>query len=163
MEVRFKKTHTNAVAPRKAYPTDAGFDLTAVSVHTDNDGCVVYDTGIAVEIPEGYVGYVFPRSSVAKFGVTLSNSVGVIDSHYRGSIKLKFRPAFGAICVYNILKNGEYTVLADLESIEACKIYKPGDRICQLIIMPIPEVEFKLAAELSETDRGDGGYGSSGK
>lgn len=138
MKVRIKRLHENAVIPAKAYPSDAGFDLTAVSVRYDEFGNLVYGTGLAFEIPEGFVGLVFPRSSNFKKDLRLTNSVGVVDSHYRGEVTFKYRPSGG-------------------------KIYSVGDRIGQMIIMPYPEIQFEEADELSETDRGRQGYGSSGK
>lgn len=143
MKVRFKKLTPDAVIPTKAHPTDAGFDLVSTSEEY-KDGVYVYGTGLAVEIPEGYVGLIFPRSSVAKKSLVLSNSVGVIDSHYRGEIMCKFR----------IAVSPEYV---------PGPIYSTGDRICQMIIMPFPEIEFEESSELSDTDRGEGGYGSTGK
>lgn len=141
MEVRFKKIHPNAVAPARAHPTDAGFDLVAVSVSEDGvRGIVTYGTGIAVEIPVGHVGLLFPRSSVYKHQLSLANSVGVIDSGYRGEVMFKFR-----VCSPHISR------------------YSVGDRIGQIIIIPYPEVEFSESDVLSETDRGEGGYGSSGR
>lgn len=137
MEIKLKRINDKAIIPTKAHATDAGFDLYATSCHYDN-GVVVYGTGIAVEIPQGYVGLVFPRSSIVNTNLTLSNSVGVIDSGYRGEIMAKFR------------KGGSTT-------------YKVGDRIAQLIIIPYPEVEFEEVDELSESDRGVGGYGSTGR
>lgn len=141
MEVRFKKIHPNAVAPARAHPTDAGFDLTAVSVSEDRiRGIVTYGTGIAVEIPVGHVGLLFPRSSVYKHQLSLANSVGVVDSGYRGEVMFKFR-----VCSPHISR------------------YSVGDRIGQIIIIPYPEVVFSESDVLSETDRGEGGYGSSGR
>lgn len=140
MKVKIKRMHPNSVIPRYAKEGDAGLDLTATSVAEDDKGNIVYGTGIAVEIPKGYVGLVFPRSSIANKSLTLTNSVGVIDSGYRGEIKLKF-------------KNFDDYV----------SIYKVGERIGQLIIMPYPTIEFEEVEELSETERGNGGYGSSGK
>lgn len=137
LNIKIKKLHKDAVIPTKAHATDAGCDLYATSCHYDN-GLIIYGTGIAVEIPEGYVGLVFPRSSIANTHLTLSNSVGVIDSGYRGEVMAKFRK--GGTRGYNV-----------------------GDRIAQLIILPYPEVVFEEAEELSESDRGTGGYGSSGK
>lgn len=139
IKVKFKKLNNKAVAPWQAHPTDAGFDLTATSCDCFSEkGIVTYGTGLAVEIPEGHVGFIFPRSSIYKKGLILSNSVGVIDCHYRGEIKLKFSlQRYGAI-------------------------YNEGDRIGQLVIIPIPSVEFCEVEELSNTDRGAGGYGSSG-
>lgn len=137
LNIKIKKLHKDAVIPTKAHATDAGCDLYATSCHYDN-GLIIYGTGIAVEIPEGYVGLVFPRSSIANTHLTLSNSVGVIDSGYRGEVMAKFR------------KGGT-------------RGYDVGERIAQLIILPYPEVVFEEAEELSESDRGTGGYGSSGK
>lgn len=140
MKVKIKKVRESAFVPTKAHATDAGFDLYADSIGYDDCGNVVYGSGIAVEIPRGYVGLVFPRSSIARTGLILSNAVGVIDSGYRGEVMAKFRRA---------------QVPAEE--------YKLGERIAQLIIMPYPEVEFEAVEELSESDRGEGGYGSSGK
>ena len=137
MKVRIKRLHPDAVIPKYAKAGDAGMDLTAVEAERAWD-IMTYKTGLAVEIPEGHVGLLFPRSSVYKTSMALSNCVGVIDSGYRGEIMLKFR------------------------STESNKAYEVGDRIGQLIIMPYPQVEFEEAESLSETDRGHGGYGSTG-
>ena len=142
MKVKIKRLSKNAVIPKKAHATDAGMDMVAISRDFDNNGNVVYGTGIAVEIPEGHVGLVFPRSSISKRDLLLSNSVGVIDSGYRGEITFKFKTEGGKM-------------YADM--------YGVGDRIGQLIIIPIPEIEFEETDELSDTDRGTGGYGSTGE
>lgn len=139
MKVKVKKISESALLPTKAHATDAGYDLYASSKEVDEFGNAVYGTGIAVEIPKGYVGLVFPRSSIYKYALALSNAVGVIDSGYRGEIMAKFRR----------------TQYCENE-------YQLGERIAQLIIIPYPEVEFELATELSDSDRGVGGYGSSG-
>ena len=155
MKIKIKKLTDNAVIPHKAHPTDAGFDLTATSCTMDEYGSMVYGTGIAVEIPEGYVGLVFPRSSICKKDLMLTNSVGVIDSGYRGEIMAKFKPTDS----FNFY---DCDIIA--ESPVACNnIYGIGERIAQLIIMPIPHIEFVEADELSDSDRGEGGFGSSGK
>lgn len=139
MKIKFKKMNPNAVMPKQGTAGAAGFDLTAVSLKT-TETTLKYDTGIAVEIPPGYVGLLFPRSSVCKTGLSLANSVGVIDSDFRGSISLVF-----------------------YKNMQCIVPYLPGDRIGQLLIVPIPEVEFVEVEELSETERGAGGYGSTGK
>lgn len=141
MEIKFKRLQDNAVMPTKAHATDAGCDLTAANFGTDLDGNFVYGAGIAVEIPTGFVGLVFPRSSVAGVGLQLTNCVGVIDSGYRGEVKMKFRPHGRGVC----------------------NPYKVGDRIGQLIVMPYPEVTFTEVEQLSDSERGEGGYGSSGR
>lgn len=145
--VKFVKLDPEAKAPFKANPTDAGWDLSCVGKpEFDDDGNMVYRTGLALEIPEGYVGLLFPRSSIAKKDLLLTNSVGVIDCHYRGEVLAKFK-----------------SFIPEFSKHIARQIYESGDRICQLIVMPIPQVEMEEVSELSETDRGSGGYGSSGR
>lgn len=143
MKVRIKRLYEDAKLPTKAHVDDAGFDLYAHSKSFDDEDNVVYGVGVAFEVPKGHVGLLFPRSSNAKKDLLLSNSVGILDSGYRGEVLFKFKPT-----VF------DYTHLRD---------YSIGDRIGQLIIMPYPEVEFVEVDELSETERGVGGYGSSGK
>lgn len=154
MEVKIKKLHKDAVIPKYAHNGDAGMDLVAVSKEIDSDANIVYDTGLAFEIPKGYVGLVFPRSSNAKKDLLLSNSVGVIDSNYRGSVTLKFK-ANKPIETTTILK--------DKDKWKWAKVYEVGDRVGQIIIMPYPQIEFVEVEELSKTERGEGGYGSTGK
>lgn len=139
MKVRFKKTHELAVTPTYATEGDACMDLYAVSVDCDKFGNVVYDTGIAMEIPDGFVGLLFPRSSISKTTMMLRNSVGVIDSGYRGTIKLKFKSL-------------------DSQS----SIYSKGDRIGQIMLIERPEIQFEEVDELTTTARGVGGFGSTG-
>ena len=150
MEVRIKKLHPNAVIPTYAKDGDAGMDLTAVTKSYDRDGNIVYGTGLAFEIPKGYVGLVFPRSSISNLDITMSNCVGVIDSGYRGEVTVKFKPA--------MLFNREQRPI-----ILNNRIYEVGERVAQIIIIPYPQITFIEADELSETERGTGGYGSSGK
>lgn len=141
MKIKVKRLNELAMLPTKAHATDAGFGLYATSKTYDNDNNVVYGCGLAFEIPEGYMGLVFPRSSNAKKSLLLSNSVGVIDAGYRGEVTAKFKRLYP-------ISQGEYAI---------------GERFAQLIMMPIPVVEFEEAEELSESERGVGGYGSSGK
>lgn len=145
MNIKFKKLHINAVSPTNSTEGAAGADLTAVSEKIDlglTGITVTYDTGIAVEIPKGYVGLLFPRSSITKnTTLSLGNSVGVIDSDYRGSIQFKFRET----------------------AVGHGKKYKVGDKVGQLVIIPIPQVNFEETSELSETTRGSGGFGSTGR
>lgn len=160
MRVKIKKTHPDAVIPKYAKVGDAGLDLTATSMYYDEYGNICYGTGLAFEIPEGYVGLIFPRSSICKEQLLLSNAVGVIDSGYRGEVSFKFKPSMAL--------DNRQCVKADEEklwsiAVRQNDIYKVGDRIGQMIIMPYPSVEFEEVEELSETERGEGGYGSSGK
>ena len=140
VKVRFKKLHPEAIIPSYAKPGDAGMDMTAISIMDDEGFQVTYGTGIAVEIPEGYVGFIFPRSSIRKYQIELTNSVGVIDSGYRGEIQLTFNKTAGV----------------------PSKRYAVGDRIGQLIIMPYPTVIPIESDTLSDTERGQGGFGSTG-
>ena len=154
LKLKIKKLHPDAVIPRYAKPGDAGLDLTAVSRTFDADGNVVYGTGLAFEIPEGYVGLVFPRSSLSKKDIALSNAVGVIDSGYRGEVTAKFKPT------------NYFNCYEDCGRIVECphygSIYGIGERIAQMIILPYPQIEFEEVDELSQTERADGGYGSTG-
>ena len=142
MIVKIKKLHENAVIPAYAKPGDAGLDLTATSVVTDEYGNVVYGTGLAIEIPFGYAGLLFPRSSNSKTDLYLTNHVGVVDSGYRGEIMFKYRP---------------------LDGLLNSKIYQVGERVGQIVILPYPAVSFEEVDQLSDTDRGDSGFGSTGK
>lgn len=153
MEVKIKRLYEDAKLPTKAHTTDAGFDLYAHSRTYDEDGNIVYGSGVAMEIPQQYVGLVFPRSSNAKKDLFLTNGVGVIDADYRGEITFKFKPC----------ASYDHYKLTWLKDADESKLYNVGERIGQIIIMPYPEIEFKEVNELSETDRGTGGYGSSGK
>ena len=138
MNVKIKKLHPDAVVPKYAKKGDAGLDLTAVDVVADGS-TLTYKTGLAVEIPPWHVGLLFPRSSVYKTGQTLTNCVGVIDSGYRGEIMLKY-----TLSPY-------------------AKEYDIGDRVGQLIIMPYPKIHFVEVKNLTPTDRGEEGYGSTGR
>lgn len=148
MKVQIKKLHEDAVIPAYAKEGDAGLDFTAVNISRDNVGNITYHTGLAVAIPDGYVGLLFPRSSISKKQQFLTNCVGVIDSGYRGEIMAKFKPVMGT---YD-------TILELFESNE----YQIKDRIVQMIIMPYPKIEFEEVEELSETERGYGGFGHTG-
>lgn len=163
MKVRIKKLVSEAVIPTYAHPFDAGLDLTATSKTTDDFGNTVYGTGISIEIPQGYVGLVFPRSSNAKKSLWLTNHVGVIDSGYRGEIKFKFRSSCVVPTLWSRIKD-----LLRLQGGRRANIYhgneyEVGERIGQLIIVKIPQIELVESNKLSSSDRGTGGYGSTGK
>lgn len=140
LPVKIKKLNPAAVIPKYSKPGDAGMDLTAIEVEFTDD-YVAYKTGLAFEIPTGYVGLLFPRSSNSKKDLLLTNSVGVIDSGYRGEIELRYK---------TILNN----------KIENISIYSPGDRIGQILILPYPQIEFIESETLSNSERGVGGFGS---
>ncbi len=141
LEVKIKKLVAEAKAPFYATEDAAGCDLTATSKEwSDKYQCWIYGTGIAIEIPKGYVGLLFPRSSIRRYSLSLSNSIGVIDSDYRGEVMFSFRPV----------------------NAPNSPIYKVGEKIGQIIIMPYPEVKFTEVNKLSETERGEGGHGHTG-
>jgi dUTP diphosphatase len=140
MKVKIKRLDKSAVIPKYAKDGDAGLDLTVTAYKVNEKGQYVYTSDLALEIPDGYVGLLFPRSSICKKDLEMTNSVGVIDSNYRGPIKSVFNP-----------------------TCEDPEIYELGERFAQLIIIPYPKIEFEEVEELSETNRGTGGYGSTGK
>jgi len=139
--VKVKKLVPEAVIPSYSKPGDAGMDLTITKEIENTSFSVSYGFGIAMEIPKGYVGLVFPRSSVRNQDLILSNCVGVIDSGYRGELQATFKKTQG------------------LDSIK----YKVGERGAQIIILPYPTIYMTEVPELSDTERGDGGFGSTGK
>jgi dUTP pyrophosphatase len=141
IDVNIKKLNESAVIPTYAKDGDAGMDLVATEILSNTTFDVTYGTGIALEVPKGFVGLVFPRSSVRKYDLTLSNSVGVIDSGYRGELQVTFKKTNG------------------LDSLK----YNVGDRIAQITILPYPKINFKKVDNLSDSERGEGGFGSTGK
>lgn len=172
MVVKIKKLVENAVIPSYAKDGDAGMDLTAVSKIYDKFGNVSYGTGLAFEIPKGYVGLLFPRSSNCKQDLLLSNSVGVLDSNYRGEVFLKYKPSL--FFADNSVENGDIGV--DAETFEYVSLgkesidddfqpssYEIGERVGQIIIIPYPQIQFEEVYELTETERGKEGFGSTGK
>lgn len=157
MQIKVKLLADNAILPLKAHKSDAGFDLYATSRTFDEQGNAVYGTGIAMEIPYGFVGLVFPRSSISKYDLALSNAVGVIDSGFRGEITLKFRPNL-SFQTENGEENEYYSNIGQKNN-----LYNIGERIGQLLIFPLPQIELETVSALSPSERGEGGYGSSGK
>lgn len=140
----------------------AGIDLYAKSIEYDvKTGIVKYGTGVKVEIPEGYVGLLFPRSSVCKKNLQLANSVGVIDSDYRGEIFAVFRATHQ--CLFGTLEWIKKKLFWFFG--KKPKFYELGDRVCQLVIIPTGGIEFvdTTEEELSESERGTGGFGSTGR
>ncbi len=142
---------------------DAGIDLTATSKWFDDDGNVCYGTNRAFEIPNGYVGLLFPRSSNAKKDLILSNSVGVLDSGYRGEVMFKFKSTINNFTIWTLIKKIFNKNSRSKTYRYMGNNYDTGDRIGQIIILPYPQIEFEEVEELSETDRGNGSYGSTGK
>jgi len=144
MELKFKKLIPEAQAPFKKYTPDAGWDFFCTSIEeTPNN--IKYHTGIALEIPVGMVGMAFPRSSVINKQLMLKNSVGIIDATYRGEI----------IFVFHDTMHGVYS--------GGAARFQVGDRIGQMVFLNLPDITLIEAPELSETDRGEGGFGHTGK
>ena len=144
MQVKIKKVNSLAQIPSYAKDGDAGMDLIATSIISETPSQITYGLGISLEIPKGFVGLVFPRSSIRKTRLQLSNSVGVIDSGYRGELQATFNK------ITTTIENQKND-------------YKVGDRVCQITIIPYPPIEFNEVNELSNTERGEGGFGSTGK
>lgn len=133
------KLKDGAKVPFMATNGSAGFDLYAHSVK-EKDGKVIYGTGVSMQIPKGYVGLLFPRSSVYKKDLRMSNSVGVIDSDYRGEISAIF----------------------DMKDVFPTDVYTIGERCCQIVFVPYMQANFVEVDELDETIRNTGGMGSTG-
>ena len=145
LEVKIKKLVPEAVIPAYETVGAVGMDLTATSKEYDKYGNIVFGTGISIQLPDGYYADLRPRSSISQYGLVLANSIGTIDSDYRGEIILKFKPS-----VYFGVNRGD----------DVGVMYDVGDRIAQLVILPYPKVYFVEVDELSKTDRGTGGFGS---
>ena len=139
--IKVKKLDPNAVIPSYSKVGDAGMDLTITNIKENTSFSITYGFGIAMEIPKGYVGLIFPRSSVRNQDLILSNCVGVIDSGYRGELQSTFKKTQG------------------LDSVS----YNVGERGAQIIILPYPTIYMTEVPELSDTERGSGGFGSTGK
>ena len=153
LEVKIKKLHKDAVIPKYETVGSVGMDLTAVSKRYEGEN-VVYGTGIAVQIPSGYYADLRPRSSISKYDLVLANSIGTIDSDYTGELIFKFKK------VHNLFP----CVDGDARfSSEKPKQYEIGNRIGQIVILPYPKVSFIEVDDLSETERGTGGFGSTDK
>jgi dUTP pyrophosphatase len=162
MEIRFKKLVPEAQTPFKKHEVDAGFDLFATSIEHTND-YIQYNTGIAVEIPEGYMGLIFPRSSVTKYDLMLKNSVGVIDASYRGEIMCRFHETKEHLDYVQSDKFNDGTVRYLHQPRLKRNIYNVGDRVAQIVFMEIPKITLIEVVELTETQRNEGGFGSTGK
>ena len=144
MEIQVKVIHPDAVVPSYAHEGDAGCDLVAVEscVIKAGGGRAMVSTGLSIAIPERFGGFILPRSGLAsKHGVTCVNSPGLIDAGYRGEVR---------VALVNLDPKDDYEV-------------KKGDRIAQLVVMPVATVVFTLAEELPPATRGHGGFGSSGR
>jgi dUTP pyrophosphatase len=136
-----RRLRDDAVVPTQAYPGDAGLDLTACErVELGPGERAVVPTGLAVAVPDGYAGFVQPRSGLAaEHGLTILNTPGLIDSGYRGELRV-------------VLHNSDRTTPFVVE---------PGMRIAQLVVLPVAELELVEVEQLPESERGVRGFGSS--
>jgi dUTP pyrophosphatase len=143
VQLRFARLESDATVPTRAHDGDAGLDLYACeAAHIGPGERWSVGTGVAVEIPAGHAGFVLPRSGLAKkHGIALVNAPGLIDSGYRGELRV---------------------LLLNTDPAETFRV-EPGDRIAQLVVAPIATPEPVEAAELADSERGDGGFGSSGR
>ena len=155
MEIKVKRLTESAELPKKATDGSGAYDIKCTTTYFVQTGNPKLDehtskpissylechTGLAIQIPKGYVGLAFPRSSISDTGHLMCNGVGVIDSDYRGELTARF---------YNLSQSRR-------------REYESGDRIFQLMIIPVPELEFVETKELDKTERGEGGYGSTGR
>ena len=160
--IRFKRLVPEAKAPFKKIDVDAGFDLFATGINY-GENYIEYLTGIAVEIPEGYVGFIFPRSSVTNYDLMLKNSVGIIDASYRGELRCRFYETREHLDYVQSDKFNDGTVRDLHQPLLKRNTYEIGDRVAQIVFMELPKIKLVETDELSDTERGAGGYGSTGK
>lgn len=170
IDIKVKYFSDDAKIPKRAHKGDAGFDMVATSIK-ETTKYIEYGTAIGISIPIGYVGLLFPRSSVTDIDLMLKNSIGVIDSGYLGEIKFRF---------YKNIVEEKYKIVEspskDKQDIETYGgftfnyipekqqlIYNVGDRIGQIIFMKLPDVNFVEVDDLGESERGVGGLGSTNK
>lgn len=157
--LKVKKLTTDATIPTRAHETDSGFDLVAIDDgQVSEEGYIQYKTGLSIEIPNGFDAFIYPRSSISKYDLVLANGVGLIDQGYRGELLVRFKNA-------NRLFPSSYGPYTDPNisvGIGMCKIYKRGDKIAQLVLRERPEFSIEEVVDLTLTNRGVGGFGSSG-
>lgn len=161
LQVNFKKLSDTAKIPVKAHFADAGFDVYADSISVKED-FIEYGTGLAFSLPEGYAMLIYPRSSISKKQLILCNGVGVLDPGYNGELKIRFKIIQNEMklienSIYDFANRNVYS------GTKPVKAYKVGDRVAQLVIVPLPTVDFLEVDELEDSDRGSGGFGSSGQ
>lgn len=193
LKVKIKKLVPEAVIPTYAKDGDMGMDVTATSVEYDKTlDCFVYHTGLAFELPKGYGMLIFPRSSNRKTNSYMANHVGILDSGYRGELLLCFKYKESVHSILSSFRSDKFLEKlannVDIRDAKALAVaiiktsndivgndtdltkfmmnfapYKVGDRIGQIVIVPYPTIEFEETNTLSESERGTGGHGSTGR
>lgn len=191
VNVKIKKLVENAVIPTYAKPGDMGMDLVATSMEYDaSRDCYIYHTGLAFEVPEGYGMLLFPRSSNRNTEVYMTNHVGILDSGYRGELLICYKNRTSkeiselivelthalvdvrndVVEIVDNISDANIAISSNYKDNELIEIdweesapYKVGDRVAQLVVIPYPKVMFEEVEELSASERGTGGHGSTGK
>lgn len=157
--------------PQKANEGDGAYDLKStgltVSITNSDDIQVRYNLGIKSEFPEGYVALVFPRSSISKTRLRLANSVGFIDSGYRGfwGAVFDFKYSLWEKIKYKLLYGKLWAEILVNDSLKRGEIYNPGklERCCQFCLVKLADFDIEITKDLSSSERGEGGFGSTGK
>lgn len=140
MDIQIKRIDTELPVPAYAHPGDAGLDLYAAQPAVVTGETVLIPTGVVVAVPDGHVGLVCPRSGLSKHGVTVANAPGIVDAGYRGELMVRLTTT----------------------SATPYRVYR-GDRIAQLLIVPVARPEVTVVDRLDNTERGTGGFGSTGR
>lgn len=164
IDVKIRKVHPDATIPTYAHPGDAGMDVTAVLINVTDD-YIEYDTGLQFQLPPGYVMLIFPRSSNSKKDLLLANSVGVLDSGYTGNLKLRYKLNYRIeqLGTNHTLDRSAFEVnISPTNILISNKYYNIGDRVGQIMIIPYPEINFIETENFEDTERGSGGFGSTG-
>ena len=167
MKIKIKKLDERAILPTRGSDYAAGWDLYALTDHNitiEGSETVLVHTGISIEIPDGYFGAIYARSGLAiKRGLAPANCVGIIDSDYRGEIIVGLHNnAAPVVPAVNYITSDVTQAVPKINS-DANEVIKDGDRIAQLIIQKFEDIEFEEISELSDTGRGQGGFGSTGE
>lgn len=174
----FRKSHEKAVTPERAHSIDAGWDLRGVS-YKETEQYIEYNTGIQMRIPDGYVGLLFPRSSITKYDLMVKNSIGVIDAGYLGDIRFRFTKHYNDLVTKSKgvefkepiidTTTGKVNELIDVEYLNATSLnrseilYNIGDKIGQIVFIKLPTVTMEEVDDLGTSERGVKGYGDTGK
>lgn len=170
LEVGVKKTHENGELPVYKHPDDCGADVTAARIIEETEDHIWYGTGIIINpelLPLGF--FLFPRGSISKYDLQLANSVGTIETNFRGEIQVRFNKIYGG----NLIKSHFESFMIEHELIDYVdaryednyehKVYEIGDKIAQLILLPVIKADYYFIDQVDETDRGEGAFGSTGQ
>ena len=161
--IKFKKMHEDAVVPFKKHHNDAGFDLCAIEDIIIPPGeTKVIKLGIGFDIPKGHMLQLCARSSISKKGLIISNGVGIIDEGYKGEVAIALHNPLHSALTQDFLDNGA-AVVKKVVNLESGKLVRKGERIAQVVLVPVVYPELEEVHELEESERGTGGFGSTGE